>query len=148
MYSNHLKSEDLTFLTLFCPVFKWSDQMIRQTIQIKWIFLVWFSGVKPIRPKPDDQINKNRMTKYSWTDDRTIRPNFTSRPNSVFNIHILYICFILTRQNCLCNTEYILVISDIRSYGFFLVFWFSTYSAIWSFFGHLVFHYFGPPDSF
>ena len=39
LYSNHLntkhlKSEHLTFQTLFCPVFNWFDHLIRQTIWI------------------------------------------------------------------------------------------------------------------
>ena len=32
LITEHLKSEHLTFWTLFCPVFRWSDHMIRRTI--------------------------------------------------------------------------------------------------------------------
>ena len=36
-YSNHLNTKDLK-LDTFCPVYKWSDHKIRQTIQTPDIF--------------------------------------------------------------------------------------------------------------
>ena len=38
--------------------------------------LVW-----PIRPNPDDQINKNRTAENKKPDGRTERPNLNVRPN-------------------------------------------------------------------
>ena len=61
----HLKSKHLTFWTLFCPVFKWSVQMIRQNIwkpdildHITYIFVL-FSGHHHLKtgistPRPFD----------------------------------------------------------------------------------------------
>ena len=80
-YSNHLntehlKSKHLTFQTLFCTVFKWSDHVIRLNIWIlnildrKTHFFVWFSD-HPAKSRPfDNRTHLDHMnTRLVWYSD-------------------------------------------------------------------------------